>query len=47
MVAVNIGTRLGELKDTARNIRETGWFCVNLAPESAMDAMHDGCASTA
>jgi flavin reductase (DIM6/NTAB) family NADH-FMN oxidoreductase RutF len=40
MVAVNIGTRLGEFKDTARNIRENGWFCVNVATESVMEAMH-------
>lgn len=40
MVAVNIGSRLGELKDTARNIRETGWFCVNVATESVMETMH-------
>jgi flavin reductase (DIM6/NTAB) family NADH-FMN oxidoreductase RutF len=40
MVAVNIGTRLGELKDTARNIRETGWFCVNVATEEVMETMH-------
>jgi flavin reductase (DIM6/NTAB) family NADH-FMN oxidoreductase RutF len=40
MVAVNIGTRAGELKDTARNIRDTGWFCVNVATESVMETMH-------
>jgi flavin reductase (DIM6/NTAB) family NADH-FMN oxidoreductase RutF len=40
MVAVNIGTRLGELKDTARNIEETGWFCVNVATEEVMETMH-------
>ena len=40
MVAANIGTRLGELKDTARNIRETGWFCVNVATEDVMETMH-------
>ena len=42
MVAANIGTRLGELKDTARNIRETGWFCVNVATEDVMETMHLG-----
>lgn len=42
MLAVNIGSRLGVLKDTARNIRETGFFCVNVATEGAMEAMH-GC----
>ena len=40
MVAVNIGSRLGELKDTARNIRETGWFCINVATEAVMETMH-------
>lgn len=40
MVAVNIGTRMGELKDTARNIRDTGFFCVNVATEATMDGMH-------
>lgn len=40
MVAINIGTRTGELKDTARNIRETGYFCVNVATESSMETMH-------
>lgn len=40
MLAVNIGTRLGQLKDTARNIRETGFFCVNVATESVMETMH-------
>lgn len=40
MVAVNIGTRLGALKDTARNIRATGWFCVNVATEAVMETMH-------
>lgn len=40
MVAVNIGTRLGQLKDTARNIRETGFFCVNVATEAVMETLH-------
>ena len=40
MVAVNIATRLGNFKDTARNIRETGWFCVNAATEAVMETMH-------
>lgn len=44
MVAVNIGTRDGELKDTARNIRDTGWFCVNVATEPVMEAMHKSAA---
>lgn len=40
MLGVNIGTRLGALKDTARNIRATGWFCVNVATEAVMETMH-------
>jgi flavin reductase (DIM6/NTAB) family NADH-FMN oxidoreductase RutF len=40
MLAVNIGSRAGVLKDTARNIRDTGWFCVNVATESVMESMH-------
>lgn len=40
MVAVNIGSREGDLKDSARNIRDTGWFCVNVATESLMETMH-------
>ncbi|MDO9438088.1 flavin reductase family protein [Hydrogenophaga sp.] len=44
MVAVNIGTRDGELKDTARNIVETGEFVVNVATFDAMDLMH-GCSA--
>lgn len=40
MLAVNIGTRLGALKDTARNIRANGFFCVNVATESAMEVLH-------
>jgi len=41
MVAVNIGLRAGQLKDTARNILETREFVVNVATESARQAMHD------
>jgi flavin reductase (DIM6/NTAB) family NADH-FMN oxidoreductase RutF len=44
MVAVNIGSRDGELKDTARNIVETGEFVVNVATLDAMDLMH-GCSA--
>ncbi|HSW05807.1 flavin reductase family protein [Aquabacterium sp.] len=40
MLAVNIGSRAGVLKDTARNIRDTGWFCVNVATEDVMETMH-------
>lgn len=44
MVAVNIGTRDGQLKDTARNIVETGQFVVNVATLETMDLMH-GCSA--
>jgi len=40
MVAVNIATRAGQIKDTARNIRETGEFVVNIATEATMELMH-------
>ncbi|HQX57678.1 MAG TPA: flavin reductase family protein [Burkholderiaceae bacterium] len=40
MLAVNIGTRNGELKDTARNIVQNGEFVVNVATESNMELMH-------
>lgn len=40
MLAVNIGTRNDELKDTARNIVQTGEFVVNVATESNMELMH-------
>ena len=40
MLAVNIGSRLGELKDTARNIRATCEFVVNVATEGVMEVMH-------
>jgi len=40
MLAVNIGSRKGELKDTARNIKETGEFVVNVATEATLELMH-------
>lgn len=40
MLAVNIGSREGELKDTARNMLETGEFVVNVATVDTMDLMH-------
>ena len=40
MVAVNIGTRDGELKDTARNMVETGEFVINVATRETLEAMH-------
>lgn len=40
MLAVNIGNRDGVLKDTARNILETGEFVVNVSTVDNMDLMH-------
>ena len=40
MLAVNIATRDGDVKDTARNIRETGEFVVNVATEATLELMH-------
>lgn len=40
MVGVNIGRRDGELKDTARNIRDTREFVVNIGDEPMLDVMH-------
>jgi len=40
MLAVNIGSRKGELKDTARNIVETREFVVNVATEATLELMH-------
>ena len=40
MLAVNIASRGDDLKDTARNIRETGEFVVNVADLATMESMH-------
>jgi flavin reductase (DIM6/NTAB) family NADH-FMN oxidoreductase RutF len=40
MLAINIASRDGMEKDTARNIRETGEFVVNVATEASMELMH-------
>ncbi|HWD23433.1 MAG TPA: flavin reductase family protein [Burkholderiales bacterium] len=40
MLAINIGTRDGRLKDTARNIVDTGEFVVNVPTEASMELMH-------
>ncbi|MBT9487754.1 MAG: flavin reductase family protein [Rubrivivax sp.] len=40
MLAINIASRAGAVKDTARNIRATGEFVVNVATEATMEAMH-------
>lgn len=40
MIGVNIGLRDGELKDTARNIRDSKSFVVNIGDESMLPAIH-------
>lgn len=40
MVAVNISSRDGALKDTARNIVQTGQFVVNVPDEASLELMH-------
>lgn len=40
MLAINIATRDGEPKDTARNILASGEFVVNVVDEAALEAMH-------
>lgn len=40
MVAVNIVTRAGQDKDTARNIRASGEFVVNVPTEDTLEVMH-------
>jgi flavin reductase (DIM6/NTAB) family NADH-FMN oxidoreductase RutF len=40
MLAINIATRAGAVKDTARNIRATREFVVNVATEATMETMH-------
>jgi flavin reductase (DIM6/NTAB) family NADH-FMN oxidoreductase RutF len=40
MLAVNIGSRNGQLKDTARNMMETKEFVVNVATLDNIHAMH-------
>jgi flavin reductase (DIM6/NTAB) family NADH-FMN oxidoreductase RutF len=41
LVSVSIGSRGGVDKDTLRNIRETGVFCVNVATERQLAAMNE------
>jgi len=40
MLAVNIGSRAGGLKDTARNLERSGEFVVNVATLDTLDLMH-------
>lgn len=45
MLAVNITlTETGGIKDTARNIRDTGEFVVNIATRATLDLMHESSA---
>jgi flavin reductase (DIM6/NTAB) family NADH-FMN oxidoreductase RutF len=41
LVSVSIGSRRGEDKDTLRNIRRTGAFCVNVATERQLAEMNE------
>jgi flavin reductase (DIM6/NTAB) family NADH-FMN oxidoreductase RutF len=41
LVSVSIGSRGGVDKDTLRNIRDTGAFCVNLATEGQLAQMNE------
>jgi flavin reductase (DIM6/NTAB) family NADH-FMN oxidoreductase RutF len=41
LVAVSIGSRAGVEKDTLRNIRETGAFCVNVVSEGLLEPMNE------
>jgi flavin reductase (DIM6/NTAB) family NADH-FMN oxidoreductase RutF len=40
MLAINVGRRDGQLKDTARNIRDSGEFVVNVVGEDLLESMH-------
>ena len=40
MLGFNVGRRLGEQKDTSRNIRVDGDYVVNIADESMLEALH-------
>ena len=40
MLAVNIGSRNGKLKDTARNLTEGREFVVNVSTVANLEAMH-------
>lgn len=40
MLGFNVGRRLGRQKDTARNIRATGDYVVNIADETLLEALH-------
>ena len=41
LISVSIGSRGGEPKDTLRNIRETGVFCVNVSTEDQLAEINE------
>lgn len=47
LVGVSIGARRGEPKDTLRNVRETGAFCVNVVSSDLLEAMNASSAEVA
>ena len=47
LVAVSINQRRGEPKDTLRNIRDTGAFCVNVVSTELLEAMNESSAEVA
>jgi len=40
MIGINVGLRMGERKDTARNIEATGDFTVNIGDETMIEQIH-------
>ncbi|MES2786762.1 MAG: flavin reductase family protein [Pseudomonadota bacterium] len=41
MIGINVGRKAGVLKDTGRNIHESGEFVVHIADETMIDALHE------
>jgi flavin reductase (DIM6/NTAB) family NADH-FMN oxidoreductase RutF len=41
LVGVSVGSRAGAPKDTLRNVRETGAFCVNIATGPQLEQMNE------
>lgn len=41
LVGISMGKRSGEPKDTLRNVRRTGAFCVNVVGEEQIEAMNE------
>jgi flavin reductase (DIM6/NTAB) family NADH-FMN oxidoreductase RutF len=40
LVAISIGSRRGAPKDTLRNVRDTGVFCINVVTDPLLEAMN-------